>query len=400
MNKPELWTNHFFAIITANGLLFASFHCLLPTLPLYIASLGASGTEIGLIAGIFGISAIFIRFFTNDLVTLLGKKKCLYIGIFLSLIATISYAFFTSIQMLMTARIVQGLGFGLGTTFAAALAIDIIPASRRGEGVGYFGLGNTISMGIAPAFGVILLTGFSAGFLFAFSAAAAALAIISTRFCGTTAADKPHSISPQLHKSIPFRSRFFETGTGFPSFFTMLFGIAYGSVNTFIALMAQEAHIGNAGLFFVTGTIFIFLSRTFGGRLYDAKGPFWVMLPGIVSYTLALGLIILSASLTSLLIASVFYGLGAGLIMPALMTWLFSSVPAERRSSASATYYNMLDVGTSGGIIIFGSVAGLTGYIHMYDYVLAIMFLFLAVFLFQHFFKPADPRRSVCSGKE
>lgn len=169
MTKAPLWTRRFFAIIIANGLLFASFHCLLPTLPLYVASLGASGAEIGLISGIFGVSAIFIRFFTDDFVKLLGKKKCLYLGLFFSLISTVAYAFFTSIHMLLIARVVQGLGFGLGTTFAAALAVDIIPSSRRGEGVGYFGLGNTISMGIAPALGVMLLTDFSSDFLFAFS---------------------------------------------------------------------------------------------------------------------------------------------------------------------------------------------------------------------------------------
>lgn len=108
MTKAPLWTRRFFAIIIANGLLFASFHCLLPTLPLYVASLGASGAEIGLISGIFGVSAIFIRFFTDDFVKLLGKKKCLYLGLFFSLISTVAYAFFTSIHMLLIARVVQG----------------------------------------------------------------------------------------------------------------------------------------------------------------------------------------------------------------------------------------------------------------------------------------------------
>ncbi len=386
MSKAPLWTKPFIAIIIANGLLFGSFHSLLPTLPMYVASLGASGAEVGLISGIFGVSAIFIRFFTDDFVRILGKKNCLYIGIILSLVATISYAFFTSIHMLMTARIIQGLGFGLGTTFAAALAVDSIPASRRGEGVGYFGLGNTVSMGVAPALGVLLLTDFGANGLFGFSSLAAAFAIVSTVFCGAPAHTVPLH-QPKVH--VPWRSRFFEAGTGFPSFFTMLFGLAYGSVNTFIALMAQEAHIENPGLFFVVGTVFIFLTRTFGGRLYDRRGPFWVLLPGILSYTLASFLIIQASSFTMLMIAAVFYGTGAGLIMPSLMTWLFNSVAPERRSNASATYYNMLDVGTSGGIIILGSVAGIIGYVHMFYAVLATMLIFLAGFLLQHVYGSA-----------
>lgn len=173
----------------------------------------------------------------------------------------------------------------------------------------------------------------------------------------------------------------------------MLFGLAYGCVNTFIALLAQEVHIPNSGFFFVVGTVFVFLTRTFGGRVYDSKGPFWVLLPGIVSYTVGLVVIINATSFTALMIAAVFYGTGAGLIMPSLMTWLFNSVAPERRSSASATYYNMLDVGTSGGIIVLGGVAGVIGYVNMFYYVLVAMVLFLAAFLGQHFYKPSAARK-------
>lgn len=397
MRSAILWTKPFVAIIIANGLLFASFHSLLPTLPMYIASLGSSGAIVGLISGIFGISAIAIRFFTDDFVRRLGKKKCLYLGIFLSAISTVSYIFFTSTEMLIAARIVQGLGFGLGTTFCAALAVDIIPASRRGEGVGFFGIGNTISMGIAPAIGVFLLTTFSSSFLFSFSTIAALTAIGCTLLCHLPAkAVRMQTAQQQAPKEkIPFMSHFFEAGTGYPSFFTMLFGLAYGSVNTFIALMAQEAGIENPGLFFVIGLFFVFLTRTFGGRIYDLKGPFWVLFPGIICYTIGVCIIINATSFIVLMIAAVFYGLGAGLIMPSLMTWLFNSVAPERRSNASATYYNMLDVGTSAGIIALGSVADAIGYIHMYYVVLAAMLLFLVVFLFQHFFRRNEREGSI-----
>ena len=90
MAQTALWTRKFIAIMMANGFFFVSFHSLLPTLPLYVASLGATGTEIGIIAGIFSLSSIGIRFFTEDVVHRLGKKNCLYAGILLSLAATIS----------------------------------------------------------------------------------------------------------------------------------------------------------------------------------------------------------------------------------------------------------------------------------------------------------------------
>lgn len=57
MSNIKLWTRNFITLVGANGLLFAGFHFLLPTLPLYAASIGASGAEIGIITGIFGFSA-------------------------------------------------------------------------------------------------------------------------------------------------------------------------------------------------------------------------------------------------------------------------------------------------------------------------------------------------------
>lgn len=389
MTNETLWSRNFIALVTANGLLFAGFHVLLPTLPLYVAGLGASSSEIGLIAGIFGYSAIFIRLFTDTGVRAFGKKKCLYAGLLLSLLATVGYACFDSIHAIIAARIIHGFGFGLSTTFAAALVADVIPASRRGEGIGYFGLGSTIAMALAPAFGLMLLSDISATMLFAVSGLASLLALFAARE-DRMAEKEPELPLPAVHLS--FRNCIYEPGTGIPSVLTILFGAAYGSVNTFIAMMAAEAGIESAGLFFIVGTCFIFISRPFGGRLLDRRGAFAVVIPGALLYSAALGLILMADSLPMLLGASVLYGLGAGLLLPALMTWMLNAVRADRRSAASATFYNMLDIGTSTGILVLGSLAGSVGYIAMYQYVLAIMGVFLVFGIVQHRFAASTPQ--------
>ena len=379
MAKERLWTRDFIALVLTNGLLFAGFHLLLPTLPLYASDLGANGTDIGLIGGIFGYSAIFIRLFTDTEVRIFGKRKCLYAGLLLSILATICYAVFPSIGLIIVARVIHGLGFGLSTTFAAAMAADTIPAARRGEGIGYFGLGSTVAMALAPAFGLAMLTDISPAYLFICSGALSLLAIGSVLVCHN---ETVQQVSP-IHSSI--KNRLYESGTGIPAIFTIMFGAAYGGVNTFIAMMASEAGINGAGLFFVIGTCFIFISRPFGGRLLDKRGAFAVVMPGAVFYLVALLVIIRATSLTMLVGASIFYGLGAGLLLPALMTWMLNVVRADRRSAASATFYNMLDIGTSTGILTLGGVAGTVGYIAMYWFIAGIMVLFLAFGIFQHF---------------
>ena len=383
MQNTKLWSKDFIALVMTNGLLFASFHFLLPTLPMYADHLGATGTEIGLIGGIFGFSAIFIRLFTDIGVRVLGKKNSLYAGLFLSILATMSYFIFDSIDAIILARVVHGFGFGLSTTFATAIAADVIPAARRGEGVGYLGLGSTAAMALAPALGLSMLLDLGPGVLFTFSAVMSLLAIGTAKVCSETET-VPALPVPAVHSSV--HNRLFEAGTGVPAVLTILFGAAYGSVNTFIAMLANETGIGHAGLFFVIGTLFIFISRPFGGRLFDRKGPFFVILPGSIFFIVALVLIFMAMSLPLLLLASVFYGFGGGLLLPALMTWMLNMVQADRRSAAGATFYNMLDIGTSSGLILLGSLAGSIGYAAMYRYVAVIMVVFVLFFLLQNHF--------------
>lgn len=381
MIKEKLWTWNFGALIAANGLLFASFHFLLPTITLYAAGLGANGMQMGLIGGIFGYSAIFIRLFTDTGVRAFGKKLCLYAGLGLCVLATLGYLFFTDINAIIFSRVIHGLGFGLSTTFAAALAADVIPESRRGEGIGYFGLGSTVAMAMAPAMGLWLLSEGAAA-LFLSSVSAALLALFFAYRCRGKRMVSELPEEPPLAASI--RNRLCEHNTGGPAILTILFGAGYGSVNTFIAMLAAEKDIAGAGLFFVIGTLFIFISRPFGGRLLDRYGAFAVVLPGAISYLAALGLMVWAPSLGWLLLASAFYGLGAGALLPALLTWMLNQVHPDRHSAASATFYNMLDIGTSTGILVLGTVAGEIGFTRMFAWITAIMGLFLLLAVMQY----------------
>jgi len=89
-----------------------------------------------------------------------------------------------------------------------------------------------------------------------------------------------------------------------------------------------------------------------------------------------------------LLGAAVLYGFGGGLLLPALLTWMLNLVQPTRRSGASATFYNMLDVGTSAGAIGLGAAAEKIGYIAMYRYSAAAMAIFAIVFVLYMLRKP------------
>lgn len=72
--QEHIWNRNFIFITIGNGLLFVNFHMLVPTIAMYAASIGSSGSEIGIIAGIFALSAIVVRLFTDALVGKLGRN--------------------------------------------------------------------------------------------------------------------------------------------------------------------------------------------------------------------------------------------------------------------------------------------------------------------------------------
>ena len=376
--NEKLWTKNFLTLMLTNGLFFGGFHILLPAIPLYAAQQGGTSLQVGLIAGIFVFSAIFIRLFTDYGKNKFGQKNCLFIGIAISFLSAASYLIWNSVAGLLAIRVIHGVGFGIATTFYATIAADVIPSSRMGEGMGYFGLGTTVAMAIAPALGIWLLNEYGFPSVFIVAVLCQVTAFVWTRFCSISSPKPVDDFKNK--KASSFVDKLIERGTRFPAFLTVLFGIGYGSVLNFIAVFAKEVHIANPGYFFLLGTACVCLSRTVTGRIFDKKGPAWVILPGAVLFLLSFVVLNMTTSLNVLLGASVLYGLGLGALFPALQTWILNLVPADRRSAASATFYNVLDIGNGGGAILFGILAGRVGFASVYIYSIAIMAIFILAY--------------------
>ncbi|QDR83152.1 MFS transporter [Sporomusa termitida] len=378
----ELWTRDFLILFFTNSLFFAGFQLLIPVIPLYVTRLGGTSGQVGLIAGIFVFSAIFIRLFTDWGIKKFGKRYCLFIGITISFLSVAGYYLWLSVGGLLAIRIIHGIGFGIATTFYATLAADIIPVSRCGEGMGYFGMGTTMAMAVAPAAGIWLMNSYGFGAVFFVSALCQIHALLGVYFCSVPAMPVADEVRSDLSRSV--WDRFMVRGTRFPAFLAMLFGICYGSVLTFIAVFAKEVNIANPGYFFLLGTLCMCLSRTVTGKIFDRKGPAWVILPGAILFLAGLAILTATTTLTAILAAAVFYGFGVGALFPALQTWILNLVPASRRSAASATFYNVLDIGAGGGAIMLGLLAGATGYASVYIYSTGVMFVFLAAYSYYY----------------
>ncbi len=378
MNNEKLWTKDFILFTISNTFLFSGFHIFLPTLPLYVLKQGGTSTDIGLLSAIFVFCAILIRLFTDYGIKRWGKKYYLYIGCILCFIAALSYTLATSVPRLLSLRVLHGLGFGIATTLYATIVADILPASRRGEGMGYFGLGTTLAMAVAPGLGVWIVDNISFQTLFIVATVSQIVALVCMSFCSFPNVRTDSSI---IQEDVSLLDKLIEKRLLFQAFLTILFGICIGGVLNFIALLAKEVHIANAGYFFLVCTLCIFLSRLVTGRIFDRKGPAWVLLPGSVLFLLGFAVLAQSKTMPVFLAASALYGFGYGTLFPAMQTWMFNLVPPSKRSAASATFYNMVDIGNGAGSVALGILAGKWGYASIYWCSTAIMGLFLASYL-------------------
>lgn len=385
-NEPTIWSNNFTGLVLSNGFFFGGFHMLLPTVPLLASDMGGNKTEVGLIAGIFVLSSVITRLFTDLGVRTLGKRNCLLLGIAISLFSAALYPFAPSVETLLWIRVLHGVGFGIGTTFYVAIVSDIIPPTRRGEGLGYFGLATTIAMAVAPATGLWIAKDFGFPAMFVMAASWECIAALCLSVCRFTPS-APSVPEPVGSEASAVRRRslvdiFVEKGTIFPAFLVILMGIAHGSIINFIAVYANELHISNPGYFFILGTCCIFVSRLFTGKIYDRKGPAWVILPGVSLLLAGLVTVAGATSLDTYLAGAVLHGFGIGMLYPALQTATISGVAAQRRSAASATFSNALDIGLGGGSVLLGMFAEKAGLSSAYLCAAATMGVFLVIYVF------------------
>ncbi|HAQ06560.1 MAG TPA: MFS transporter, partial [Bacillus bacterium] len=154
--KDPLWTASFIKLMIGNLFIFMSFQMLIPTMPPYIKSIGASGTEIGLVTALFSIGAVLSRPFIGFMLEYKARKPLVLVGALLLLLITFLYPLSQIVIIFLVFRLIHGLAWDWSTTVNGTAAVDVVPNSRLGEGMGYFGLSITIGMIIAPSLGIFL----------------------------------------------------------------------------------------------------------------------------------------------------------------------------------------------------------------------------------------------------
>lgn len=354
----KIWTRDFTLICISNFFIFLGFQMTLPTIPLFVEHLGGNEQLIGLVVGIFTFSALLIRPFAGHQLEIRGRRFVYLLGLAIFVLSVGTYGIISSLLFLFLFRMVQGIGWGFSTTASGTIATDLIPAKRRGEGMGYFGLFGNIALAFGPSLGLTLAGTISYTKLFSICAILGLVALILS--------SRIHYKKIEPVKENPRKWDFYEETALPPSILLFFITVSFGGIAAFLPLYTVQKGISGIEWYFLLFAVAIMISRTFAGRLYDLKGHRAVFAPGAFSIVLAMLLLAWLPSSLVLYIAAFIYGLGFGALQPALQAWAVQTAPDNRKGMANATFFSSFDLGVGIGAIAFGQIAYLLGYQSIY----------------------------------
>ena len=153
----KLWNSNYIKVMTANFTLFFAFYLLTPLLPLYLSEhFHATKDVIGLVLSGYTITALLFRPFSGYFVDSFPRKKVLMICFAIFAVFFAGYLAASTLLLFTIVRTLHGGPFGAVTVANSTVAIDVLPSSRRNEGIGYYGLSNNLAMAIAPTIGIFI----------------------------------------------------------------------------------------------------------------------------------------------------------------------------------------------------------------------------------------------------
>ncbi|MBM7587731.1 putative MFS family arabinose efflux permease [Bacillus pakistanensis] len=354
--KQPLWTKSFIMLMVGNLFVFMSFQMLIPTLPPYIKSIGASGLEIGLVTTLFSVGAVLSRPFIGYMLEYRTRKPLVLIGAIALLAITVIYPLSQIVVIFLLFRFVHGLAWGWSTTVNGTAAVDVVPKSRLGEGMGYYGLSVTLGMIVAPSLGIYLFQITSFTNLIYISSG---LGVIAIFLLGIVHYQTPEVVKNTKREQLKFSylGSLVEKSSWFPAFITIIVTFGYGSIVTFIVIFGEERGIDQIFLFYLFNAIMASLSRPISGKWFDQRGPKGLVL--FCTFITFIGMWVLSFAHSSLLIAisGVLFGIGFGSLIPTLQSWTLSQTPDHRRGVANGMFFSSIDLGIGLSGLVFGVLA-------------------------------------------
>lgn len=359
-SRERLWNANYNKVMLNNFALFFSLYLLTPLLPLYLSETwGATKDTIGWVLSGYTLVALVMRLFSGYLVDSYPRKTVLLVCMFVYFMFFGGYLLAGGLLWFALVRTLHGAPFGASTVANSTMAIDVLPSSRRSEGIGYYGLSNNLASALAPTIGMtVYQMTHNFDLLFWMSFVIAALGFIMT-----------FSIRVKERAAVLNRrplswDRFFLLKGWFLAFNILFFGFCWGVLSNYLAIYGKE-HLGitsGTGTYFMVLSAGLIMSRLQGAKSLREGHLIQNAFSGVVLSTIGYTLFIACPNMFGYYSSALLIGLGNGHLWPAFQNMVIGIARKDERGTANSTILTSWDLGMGMGILLGGIVAEHFGY--------------------------------------
>jgi len=354
----KILTRDFILACFAKFTFSITYHILIPTLPIYLARLGSTEADIGVLIGILAVPSLIFRLLVGRALLKIPEKNFMIAGALLIALTFVAFLWAPPFWPILIVRLFQGIGFAFFSTASFTLIANISSESHRGQSLSYFLLIFNISGALAPTLGMFLVNHFSFTLLFLVSLGLSLLSLFITNGLGR-------------RQAVPLRDASIE-GVSFlsrrvlsPSIIGCFAFFIVGALSAFFPLYAINHGVANPGLFFTTSAIMLISGRALGGRILDLYGREKIILLCLTTYIISMLILAFSKTLPMFILVAVIYGIGHALLIPSLMVYALER-GGSSRGTVMGTFLAMLDLGMCLGPVVMGIILHTASYLIMF----------------------------------
>ena len=339
--REPLWTRNYVLTLLSMHCFFLAWAMMFSTLPLYLED--AKKWQIGwIVGGAMGLASISVRIFSGRVADRSGRRPSMVLGAIVTGIATAAMILTDSPLLLTPIRILYAVAACFYTTAGMAMLADVLPLSRRGEGMGWYGVFYTASNVYGPWLGLAVADAY--GLPLSFLSVAAVLLVCAAVSTLIVEAHRP--AAPPANAPLLNRSALLPTGAFMP------LAIAFSTLPAFLVLYARQRELGNAGLFFFLNGLALVAGRWFAGAAADRFGRTAVILPGFILSAAGMAMLALAPGSAMFYASAVVFGFGFAFGHTGLTILTVDRAPPAERGAAMATFVLAWDIGTIGAFLL------------------------------------------------
>lgn len=361
--KRNMYSKDIILVLAATFFYMSSPMLVTPLITGFTESIGGSAAVMGFVGGLMNLCSLFCRPFAGNLADRLSKYKVSLIGAVFMSLACIGYILAPNEAVVVTARIINGIGFACCSVCMATWMSNMLPKEKIGSGMGVYGTMNALGMAVAPAIGVSVYQRFGYRMAFCIALVFSIAIIIVIQFIkdkgNPVQTEKTENIKPAGEITVKPRLQVVDVKVLPIAFIIMLFAIPYCATQSFLVTYAEVRNLPvTVSMFFPTYAIVLIVLRLTLRNLFD-KLPFHVfLLSSCICEFLAILLLAGMRNNIMMMLASVFLAGGYGIMSSVCQSTAMLLAGREKRGLANSTYYIGVDLGMTLGPMIGGALYG------------------------------------------